>query len=79
MTLPRFPCPVCGRPIALTEGGRLYRHDPPARDRELKSCRGSLKVARAPAAQAVLFAYEPPPLPGLKDVPAHGEPAAALF
>jgi hypothetical protein len=77
-SLPRFPCPVCGRPVAVTERGRLYRHDPPQRPPgPLVSCTGSLKVFRPPERQAVLFHYEPPlllddvlgELAGLESVP----------
>ena len=60
MPLPRVPCPVCTRSTALAPTGRLYRHDPPVRDPELKSCPGSLKVVRPREAQPVLFVYEPP-------------------
>jgi hypothetical protein len=47
MRLPRTECPVCERDVAITsrkDRPRLYRHDPPLRDPELRSCPGSLKV-----------------------------------
>jgi hypothetical protein len=55
MPLPRTECPVCERDIAITRRGLTYRHDPPERDRELKSCPGSLKPVQAPAGDPVLF------------------------
>lgn len=44
MAYPRTDCPECSRDVAVTPRSSLiYRHDPPDRDPELKSCRGSLK------------------------------------
>lgn len=64
MALPRFPCMVCGRTVAVTARGLTYRHDPPGErpPGPLVSCTGSLKMARPPEHQAVLFAYVPLPL-----------------
>lgn len=53
--LPRTECPVCDRDVAVTVKGRIWRHDPPERDRELKSCPGSLKPVAAPAGDLLLF------------------------
>ena len=77
MNLPRHPCPVCDRSTALTPRGLLYRHDPPVRDPELKSCPGSLKAVAPREVQPVLFAYVPPvgADPGQPDP----EAPAALF
>ncbi|NUP37023.1 MAG: hypothetical protein HOY76_08390 [Streptomyces sp.] len=77
MALPRFPCPRCERPTALSPRGRLYRHDPPHRDPELKSCPGSLKTVKPREVQAVLFAYVPPEPDGSLEAPA--DSAALLF
>lgn len=56
MPLPRTECPICERDVAITRRGLTYRHDPAGgRDRELKSCPGSLKPVRAPEGQPVLF------------------------
>lgn len=56
MPLPRTECPVCERDVAITRRGLTYRHDPAGgRDRELKSCPGSLKPVSAPAGDPVLF------------------------
>ncbi|MFB7858784.1 hypothetical protein [Rhodococcus qingshengii] len=54
MMLPRVECKICGREIAAMPmskhlgRGRLFRHDPPERERtpegELVSCSGSLTV-----------------------------------
>lgn len=42
MAYPRTDCPSCTRNVAVTpRSSRLYRHDPPERDPELKSCPGS--------------------------------------
>ncbi|MEU9616911.1 hypothetical protein AB0D56_36125 [Streptomyces sp. NPDC048209] len=41
--------------MAVTPRGLVYRHDPPERDRELKSCPGSLKPVAAPSGDPVLF------------------------
>jgi hypothetical protein len=41
MILPRTDCPVCGRDTAVSLKGRVWRHDPPERDPELRSCPGS--------------------------------------
>ena len=77
MPLPRFPCPACGREIAVTQLARpkLYRHDPPRREPGdvLKSCRGSLKPAhpKGVGSWPVLFAYE---TPTLDDGQADGHP-----
>jgi hypothetical protein len=39
---PRAACPVCNRDSAVTpRAGRIWRHDPPERDPELRSCAGS--------------------------------------
>ena len=65
----RATCPVCGRSIALTARGRLYRHDPPERGRDLLSCWGSLKVVRPPGGQLPLFPFILPP----PDVPGPGD------
>lgn len=79
MALHRFPCPTCGRPIALTARGLLYRHDPAGgRTPDLRSCPGSLKVVRPPAAQPVLFAYVPPELAAAVE-PEDGVEAPGLF
>ena len=55
MPLPRTECPICSRDVAVTPRGLVYRHDPPERDRELKSCPGSLKPVAAPSGDPVLF------------------------
>lgn len=56
MPLPRTECPICERDVAITRRGLTYRHDPAGgRDRELKSCPGSLKPVRAPSGDPVLF------------------------
>lgn len=55
-SLPRTECPKCGRDVAVTVRGLVYRHDPAGgRDAELKSCPGSLKAVQAPAGDPVLF------------------------
>lgn len=42
MIFRRAACPVCERDSAVTpRGGRIWRHDPPERDPELRSCAGS--------------------------------------
>jgi hypothetical protein len=42
MPYPRGNCPVCDRETAIApRTGRHWRHDPPVRDPELRSCRGS--------------------------------------
>lgn len=42
MAYPRTDCPVCTRDVAVAPKARkLWRHDPPERDPELKSCPGS--------------------------------------
>jgi hypothetical protein len=42
--------------MAITRRGLTYRHDPAGgRDRELKSCPGSLEPVRAPDGEPVLF------------------------
>jgi len=54
--LPRTECPVCSRDVAVTRRGLVYRHDPATgRDRELRSCPGSLKPVQAPAGVLLLF------------------------
>jgi len=54
--LPRTECPTCGRDVAVTARGLVYRHDPASgRDPELRSCPGSLKPVQAPAGDLVLF------------------------
>lgn len=54
--LPRTECPVCGRDVAVTVRGLVYRHDPATgRDPELRSCPGSLKPVRAPEGELLLF------------------------
>lgn len=56
MRLPRTECPVCQRDVAISNQGRLWRHDPASgRDPELRSCPGSLKPVAPPEGQAVLF------------------------
>ncbi|MER6603932.1 hypothetical protein [Streptomyces parvus] len=56
MPLPRTECPICERDVAITRRGLTYRHDPAGgRDRELKSCPGSLRPVRPPAGDPVLF------------------------
>lgn len=69
--LPRTECPVCSRDVAVTRRGLVYRHDPPRRDPELRSCPGSLKPVQAPQGELLLFV-------SLEDAPtAHeGLPAA---
>lgn len=38
----RANCPVCDRDTAITPcSSRIWRHDPPERDPELRSCPGS--------------------------------------
>lgn len=55
-SLPRTECPVCTRDVAVTRRGLVYRHDPKGgRDRELKSCPGSLKPVQAPEGSLLLF------------------------
>lgn len=45
MAYPRTDCQMCERNVAVTPKGRkTYRHDPPERDPELKSCPGSLRL-----------------------------------
>lgn len=42
MIYPRADCPVCDRDTAVApRTGRIWRHDPPEKDPELRSCRGS--------------------------------------
>lgn len=42
MAYPRADCPNCKRNVAVTpRSSKLYRHDPPERHPELKSCPGS--------------------------------------
>lgn len=42
MPYPRGHCPVCKRDTAIApRSGRHWRHDPPERDPELRSCAGS--------------------------------------
>lgn len=42
MTYPRADCPVCKRNTAVApRSQRYWRHDPPERDPELRSCAGS--------------------------------------
>ncbi|MFC9859375.1 MULTISPECIES: hypothetical protein [unclassified Streptomyces] len=58
MSLPRTECPEpgCGRDVAVSRKGLVYRHDPASgRTAELKSCPGSLKPVRAPEGDPVLF------------------------
>lgn len=56
MRLPRTECPACRRDVAISNQGRLWRHDAPGpRDPELRSCPGSLKPVASPEGQAVLF------------------------
>jgi hypothetical protein len=39
---PRAACPACRRDTAVApRSGRFWRHDPPERDPELRSCAGS--------------------------------------
>jgi hypothetical protein len=55
-SLPRTQCPVCSRDVAVTRRGLVYRHDPASgRDRELRSCPGSLKPVQAPEGSLLLF------------------------
>jgi hypothetical protein len=55
-SLPITECPECGRDVAVTRRGLVYRHDPASgRDPELKSCKGSLKPVQAPAGALLLF------------------------
>ena len=74
--LPRTDCQVCTRDVAITRRGLVYRHDPKGgRDRELKSCPGSLKPVQAPAGTLLLFVS-----PDAEQAPVdEPEPAAALF
>lgn len=55
--LPRVPCPECDRTIAVTQIARprLYRHDPPTRDPELRSCSGSFECVQLDTGQQLLF------------------------
>ena len=55
MILPRTDCPECGRDVAISLKGRLWRHDPPERDPELRSCHGSLKPIQPPPGSLMLF------------------------
>ena len=55
MPLPRTECPICERDVAVTRRGLTYRHDGRTRDRELRSCPGSLKPVQPPAGDPVLF------------------------
>lgn len=42
MAYPRTACPKCKRDVAVApRRSTLWRHDPPDRDPELKSCPGS--------------------------------------
>lgn len=42
MIYPRTGCPVCERDTAVApRSSRIWRHDPPVRDPELRSCAGS--------------------------------------
>jgi len=42
MSYPRADCPACGRDTAIAPRSKRYwRHDPPKRDPELRSCAGS--------------------------------------
>lgn len=42
MIYPRAGCPVCARDTAVApRSNRIWRHDPPERDPELRSCAGS--------------------------------------
>jgi len=42
MKYPRASCPACQRDTAVApRSGRYWRHDPPERDPELRSCAGS--------------------------------------
>jgi hypothetical protein len=42
MAYPRAACPTCKRDTAVApRSGRYWRHDPPERDPELRSCSGS--------------------------------------
>jgi hypothetical protein len=58
MPLPRTECPEpgCGRDVAVSRKGLVYRHDPASgRTPELKSCPGSLKPVQPPTGDPVLF------------------------
>lgn len=58
MSLPRTECPQrgCGRDVAVSRKGLIYRHDPATgRTSELKSCPGSLQPVRPPEGAPVLF------------------------
>lgn len=45
MPYPRADCPRCKRNVAVTpRSSKLYRHDPPERDPDLKSCPGSFAL-----------------------------------
>lgn len=49
MAYPRTDCPTCKRNVAVTpRSSKLYRHDPPDRDPELKSCPGSFAFHHNP-------------------------------
>lgn len=54
--------------MAVSVQGRVWRHDPPERDRELKSCPGSLKPVIAPEGALLLF-VDPEGGPVLEDAP----------
>ncbi|MEW1754732.1 hypothetical protein [Streptomyces angustmyceticus] len=69
MSYHRHECHACGRDIAVTNRGRLCRHDPPVRDRDLKSCPGSLKVVHPKKDQPAMLAYMPPLFPAHPDDP----------
>lgn len=76
-SLPRTECPVCSRDVAISLKGRLWRHDPPERDRELRSCPGSLRPVIPPAGELLLFvspdgAGPPSEELGLFDLPGSG-------
>jgi hypothetical protein len=55
MILPRADCPECGRDVAISLKGRLWRHDPHERDPELRSCPGSLTPVQPPDGTLMLF------------------------
>lgn len=79
-SLPRTECPACTRDVAVTRRGLVYRHDPKGgRDRELKSCPGSLKPVQAPEGALLLFvaAEEDVPRNAPRNVPR--PEAAPLF
>jgi hypothetical protein len=60
MPYPRADCPTCKRSTAVAPKKReLYRHDPPERDPELRSCPGSFSRWTPPPGDPGYFGDEP--------------------